>query len=119
MVQPEERVRKFRDKVRHLSRRQQGTSLEEMISKLNEAIRGFANYFRIGNVKKKFKRLDEWIRMRVRAYMKKKRSMESNWRIPNKVLAQDGLVYMVGLLINRSYYVNEVRKHNHSRILYM
>src|SRR5699024_12697015 len=59
MVLPEERVRKFRDKVRHLSRRQQGTSLEEMISKLNEAIRGFANYFRIGNVKKKFKRLDE------------------------------------------------------------
>jgi len=102
MVLPEERVRKFRDKVRHLSRRQQGTSLEEMISKLNEAIRGFANYFRIGNVKKKFKRLDEWIRMRVRAYMKKKRSMESNWRIPNKVLVQAGLVSMVGLLTNRS-----------------
>src|SRR5699024_9947588 len=115
MVLPEERVRKFRDKVRHLSRRQQGTSLEEMISKLNEAIRGFANYFRIGNVKKKFKRLDEWIRMRVRAYMKKKRSMESNWRIPNKVLVQAGLVSMVGLLTNRSYYLREIGKITHYR----
>ncbi|MFS0644320.1 group II intron maturase-specific domain-containing protein [Siminovitchia sp. 179-K 8D1 HS] len=61
-------------------------------------IRGFANYFKVGNVKKKFERLDQWIRMRVRAYLRKKRSMESNWRIPNKVLAQAGLVFMVDLL---------------------
>lgn len=102
MVLPEERAQKFKDKIRHLSRRQQGKSLEEMIYKLNEVIRGFANYFRIGNVKKKFERHDEWIRMRVRAYMRKKRSMESNWRIPNKVLTQAGLVSMVNLLTSRS-----------------
>lgn len=102
MVLPEERVRKFKDKIRHLSRRQQGRNLQEMIRKLNEVIRGFSNYFRIGNVKKKFQRLDEWIRMRVRAFMRKRRSMESNWRIPNKVLAQAGLVSMVDLLTNRS-----------------
>src|SRR5699024_8983279 len=89
--------------------------LEEMISKLNEAIRGFANYFRIGNVKKKFKRLDECIRMMVRAYMKKKRSMKYNWRLPNKVVAQAGLVSMLGLLTNSSYYVSEIWKHTHSR----
>ncbi|WP_174614090.1 group II intron reverse transcriptase/maturase [Virgibacillus ihumii] len=102
LVLPDERARKVKDKIRHLSRRQQGKSLVEVIHKLNEVIRGFANYFRIGNVKKKFERLDEWIRMRVRAYMRKKRSMESNWRIPNKVLAQAGLVSMVSLLTKRS-----------------
>ncbi|WP_174614521.1 group II intron reverse transcriptase/maturase [Virgibacillus ihumii] len=101
MVLPSDRVQKFKDRIRQLSRRQQGKSLFEMIKKLNEVIRGFANYFRIGNVKKKFERLDEWIRMRARAYMRKKRSMESNWRIPNKILAQAGLVSMVGLLTNR------------------
>src|SRR5699024_9220486 len=102
MVLPEDRVRKYKDKIRHLSRRQQGKNLEEMIWKLNEVIRGFSNYYRIGNVKSKFQRLDEWIRMRVRAYIRKRRSMESNWRIPNKVLAQAGLVSMVDLLTNRS-----------------
>lgn len=98
MVLPDTRVNKFKNRIRHLSRRQQGKSLEEMIRKLNEVIRGFANYFKVGNVKKKFERLDQWIRMRVRAYLRKKRSMESNWRIPNKVLAQAGLVFMVDLL---------------------
>jgi len=102
MVLPEERVRKYKDRIRHLSRRQQGKNLEEMVQKLNEVIRGFSNYFRIGNVRSKFRRLDEWIRMRVRAYIRRKRSMESNWRIPNKVLAQAGLVSMVDLLTNRS-----------------
>lgn len=102
MILPEERTKKFKDKIRQLSRRQQGRSLVEMIRKLNEVIRGFGHYFQVGNVKSKFQRLDEWIRMRVRAYMRKKRSMESNWRIPNKVLAQAGLVSMVDLLTKRS-----------------
>ncbi|MDC3415294.1 group II intron maturase-specific domain-containing protein, partial [Terrihalobacillus insolitus] len=102
MVLPEDRIRKYKEKIRNLSRRQQGKSLIEMIQKLNEVIRGFSNYFMVGNVKSKFKRLDEWIRMRVRAYMRKKRSMESNWRIPNKALAQAGLVSMVDLLTYRS-----------------
>lgn len=97
MILPEERAKKFKDKIR-----QQGRSLVEMIRKLNEVIRGFGNYFRVGNVKSKFQRLDEWTRMRVRAYMRKKRSMESNWRIPNKVLTQAGSVSMVDLLTKRS-----------------
>ncbi|WP_440119645.1 group II intron maturase-specific domain-containing protein [Paenibacillus sp. QZ-Y1] len=37
-------------------------------------MRGFGNYFGIGNVKKKFGRLDEWTRMRVRAFMRQKKS---------------------------------------------
>src|SRR5690625_5878996 len=81
MVLQEDRVRKYKDRIRHLARRQQGKNLEETIRELNEVIRGFSNYFRLGNVKNKFRRLDEWIRMRVRAYIRKRRSMESNWRI--------------------------------------
>src|SRR5699024_3387576 len=117
MVLPEDRVRKYQDRIRHLSRRQQGKkSLEEMIRKLNEVIRGFSNYFRIGNVKNKFQRLDEWIRMRVRAYISKRRSMESNWRIPNKVLDRKStrlnsshvsISYAVFCLKKKKLYVQE------------
>jgi len=71
LVLSEEREEDTR--LRILSRRQQGKSFEEILTKLNEVIRGFANYFRIGNVKSKFAQLDEWIRMRVRSYIRKKR----------------------------------------------
>src|SRR5690625_3817875 len=102
MVLPEDRVRKYQDRIKYLSRRQQGKNLEEVIRRLNKDIRGFSNYFKVGNVKSKFRRLDEWIRMRGRAFIRKRCSTESNWRIPNKVLAQAGLVSMVDLLSNRS-----------------
>src|SRR5690625_3844477 len=110
MVLPKERVKKYKDKIRHLSRRQQGKSLIEVIRKLNEVIRGFSNYFRVGNVRVKFKGMDKWIRMRERSYIRGKRSMESNWRIPNKVLDQAVLVSMVNLLTDRSSFASEIEK---------
>jgi RNA-directed DNA polymerase len=73
-----------------------------MIKKLNEVVRGFGNYYRAGDVTKKFKRLDEWIRMRVRAFMRKKKSTVSNSMIPNKVLEQEGMVFLTSLLTTRS-----------------
>lgn len=60
---PDVKVKKYKDKIRYATRRQQGKNLNEMLKKLNEISRGFGNYFGIGNVKKKFQRLDEWTRM--------------------------------------------------------
>src|SRR5690625_6750385 len=51
MVLPEDRVRKYQDRIRHLSRRQQGKSLEEMIRKFNEVIRGFSTFCGINKEK--------------------------------------------------------------------
>ncbi|AXF56769.1 group II intron maturase-specific domain-containing protein [Salicibibacter kimchii] len=73
-----------------------------MIKKLNEVIRGFGNYFGFGNTKRMFQRLDQWIRMRVRAFMRKKKSTVSNMRVPNRQLDQLGLVSLVSLLTARS-----------------
>ncbi|KWX89226.1 hypothetical protein AMQ83_01890 [Paenibacillus riograndensis] len=99
---PEAKVKKYKDKIRNATRRQQGNNLNEMLKKLNEIIRGFGNYFGIGNVKKKFGRLDEWTRMRVRAFMRKKKSTVSNRLIPNKVLESVGMVFLTSLLTTRS-----------------
>src|SRR5690625_5409581 len=38
MVLPEDRVRKYQDRIRYLSRRQQGKNLEEVIRRLNKDI---------------------------------------------------------------------------------
>lgn len=101
-VLPKERAAKFKDRIRTLSRRQQGKSLTHVIQKLNEVIRGFGNYFGFGNTKGKFERLDQWIRMRVRAYIRKKKSTISNRLIPNKQLEKAGLVSLVSLLTKSS-----------------
>lgn len=98
MVLPEAKAKKYKDKVRRITRRHQGKNLEEMIGKLNEVVRGFGNYYGIGNVKGKFQRLDEWTRMRVRAFIRKKKSTVSNSLIPNRVLEDKGMVFLITLL---------------------
>jgi len=102
MVFPDDKMKKQKDKIRKITKRQQGRNLDEMIGKLNEVIRGFGNYYKAGDVRMKFKRLDQWIRMRVRAFMRKKKSTVSNRLIPNRVLEGAGLVSLESLLTTRS-----------------
>ncbi|WP_342422280.1 group II intron maturase-specific domain-containing protein [Paenibacillus sp. FSL E2-0178] len=99
---PEAKMKKYKEQIRNATRRQQGTNLEGMLKKLNEIIRGFGNYFGIGDVKKKFERLDKWTRMRVRAFRRKKKSTVSNRLIPNKELEAAGMVFLTSLLTTRS-----------------
>jgi group II intron reverse transcriptase/maturase len=102
MVLPDDKVRKYKEKIRKVTRRHQGNNLQEMVKKLNEIVRGFGNYYRVGNVKNRFERLDQWTRMRVRAFMRKKKSTVSNRLIPNKKLEQAGMVFLTSLLTTRS-----------------
>jgi group II intron reverse transcriptase/maturase len=102
MVFPKDKIKRQKDKIRITTKRQQGRNLREMIFKLNEVVRGFGNYYKVGDVKSIFKRLDQWIRMRVRAFMRKKKSTVSNRLIPNRVLEEAGLVSLEHLLITRS-----------------
>jgi RNA-directed DNA polymerase len=101
LILPDAKMNRYKDKVRKITRRQQGKNLDGMIKKLNEVVRGFGNYFGIGNVKTKFQRLDEWTRTRVRSFMRKKKSMGSNSLIPNQVLDSAGMVFLTSLLTTR------------------
>ena len=59
---------------------------------LNLVIRGWGNSFKIGDVKKLYEKLDQWIRMRVRSFIEKKKAvMHQNYRLPNKMLRKLGL----------------------------
>ncbi|WP_059103721.1 group II intron reverse transcriptase/maturase [Shouchella shacheensis] len=58
---------KFKKRVKELPRRNQTVDLKTLIKdRLNPYIRGWANYFRHGHVKSKFKGWDAWIRRRLR-----------------------------------------------------
>jgi RNA-directed DNA polymerase len=102
LIFPDDKIKKQKDKIRIVTRRQQGCNLEQMTLKLNEVIRGFGNYYKIGNVRTRFLRLDQWIRMRVRAFMRKKKSTVSNRLITNKTLERAGLISLESLLTTGS-----------------
>jgi group II intron reverse transcriptase/maturase len=101
LLLPKVKAMKYKDKIRKITRRQQGNNLSEMIKKINEIVRGFGNYFGVGNVTGSFGDLDGWTRMRVRALMRKKKSKVSNMLIPNKVLETAGMVFLRSLLTTR------------------
>ena len=82
-------IEKFKEAVKTLTQRRQSLTAKEVIGRLNVTIRGWGNYYRIGNVKKKFKRLDQWIRTRIRSFIEKKISRYAHIRIPNYVLKSE------------------------------
>lgn len=61
---------KFKDTIRHRTRRTQGKSLEEVIENLTPVMRGWFEYFKHShwNV---FKDIDGWVRMRLRSILRK------------------------------------------------
>lgn len=89
----------FKNSVRFLTRRQQPRNLAMVIEQLNPTIRGWGNYFKVGDTVTLFARLDEWIRMRLRSFAKKKRWLgtAASTAYPNQRLAVLGLVSLSGL----------------------
>lgn len=82
-------IDKFKQAIRRVTWRKQPGKPYEMIGRLNSVIRGWGNYFKIGNVKTMFCRLDQWIRTRVRTFIEKKKSEYAKVRIPNYVLKSE------------------------------
>jgi len=59
-------MKSVRSRIRQLTdRRDQRIPLMEVIARLNPVIRGWRNYFRIGNATKKLQDLDRYVRQRL------------------------------------------------------
>lgn len=80
-------VKKFKGKVRRITRRTVGKPLVVVIANLNQLLRGFANYFRIGQVKRHYQTLMSWIRRRLRMI---KMVQWKTWRGLHKQLRRQG-----------------------------
>jgi len=61
---------KFKDTLRHQTRRKQGRSLAEVIARLNPVLRGWFAYFQHSH-RTTFGPLDSWLRMRLRSILRK------------------------------------------------
>ena len=65
-------VNKLKEKLKKLTNRSWSVSWEHRCTKLRQLIRGWINYYRIGQFKTICQRIDGWIRFRIRMYLWKK-----------------------------------------------
>jgi len=61
-------VERFRGRVREITRRRRGVSLEQMLVELRQWVYGWLSYFRYGEWDSLWRELDGWVRRRVRQY---------------------------------------------------
>ena len=78
----EKSVLKFKAKIRSLTVRKRNLDAE-VIQRLNQVIRGTANYFGpwFSTNRTLFDELDKWIRMRLRCMKKKRKSYRDNCKL--------------------------------------
>ncbi len=70
---------KLKDNIRKITKRTQGVNLKTVINRINPVIRGHVNYFRLGDVQITYRKLDYWVRMRLRCF-----KFSRKWRTDNK-----------------------------------
>jgi RNA-directed DNA polymerase len=76
IVLHEKSLRRFRKKVRELTARDRGRSIESLVRELNVYIRGWWAYYRTGNTQSLTLPLNSWILRRLRAYI------WTQWKLP-------------------------------------
>jgi len=60
-------LRKFKDRVREITRRKRGVSIRQRFQELRRYFQGWVGYFRTVPIKSFFSELDKWVRRRVRS----------------------------------------------------
>lgn len=65
----EKALRKLKEKLKHLTRRNQGQSLEEVLGVVNRHLSGWLNYYALASMGKHLKALNQWLKRRIRMYI--------------------------------------------------
>src|SRR6478735_4944400 len=72
-----------KQRVRELTRRTRGISLEQMTKELASYLQGWRSYFGYSQTPSVLEELDQWIRRRLRSVIWKQRKRRSSWRLAN------------------------------------
>jgi RNA-directed DNA polymerase len=73
LVIAEQSVKRFKDKIRQITKRNRNVKLEEVIRQLNMLLTGWAGYFRLTEYPRQLPDLDGWVRRKLRCYRLKQR----------------------------------------------
>lgn len=61
-------VQRFRKKLKYLTRRSRGISLEQLVGELNPVLRGWFNYFKDAKMRSWLRTLTSWLNRRIRCF---------------------------------------------------
>ncbi|MCX6033672.1 MAG: group II intron reverse transcriptase/maturase [Chloroflexi bacterium] len=89
-------MKAIRSKIRFITGRMRlSNPLTEVIKFLNRVIRGWRNYFRIGNCTLKFQQLDRYVRNRLEQWLRSKQGPRGHWNEHafRALMSQHGLEY--------------------------
>lgn len=93
-------IGKLKDRVRVLTRRTNGDSMEFIVRRLRPVLRGFFEYFKHSNMTA-FDRIDTWVRLRMRSILRRRAGLRGrgrgadHQRWPNAYFRTLGLFSMV------------------------
>lgn len=59
---------RLKTKLKDLTRRNRGASLEQVISEVNKVLQGWLHYFYLARMKKKLEQIEGWLRRRLKCY---------------------------------------------------
>jgi len=98
-VPREKSVKRFKDQIRQLTRRNTPVKLREVIQQVNPVIRGWGTYYRKAHVRRLFHQLDRWIEHRLYSF-RAKRWRNAMWRrYPTaRLIGEFGLVRLTQLV---------------------
>jgi RNA-directed DNA polymerase len=92
---------KLRAAIRGYTRRNNGESLNRIITNVNRSFQGWFEYFKHSSYPRVFQRLDQWTRKRLRSILRKRQGRRGNGRgrdhnrWPNAYFAEQGLFSLV------------------------
>lgn len=92
-------VKRFKDKVREITRRVRGRNINTVIGKLNSLLRGWRSYYEFSMGKKLIQELNAWMVRRLKAFL------WNQWRLPRtkvKKLKQLGIGHEDAMLLGNT-----------------
>lgn len=91
----------FKEKLKKVTNRNWGTSMEFRLKKLNEIIIGWINYFKIAKCRNRIKDIESWVRRRLRACI---------WKQWKKVKTRHRKLIKLGINKQKSWEYANTRK---------
>lgn len=85
LILAEESVKRLRDKIRQITRRNRGRNLKEIVRQLNRLLLGWIGYYKLTEYSSQLRGLDSWIRRKLRCYRLKQK--KRSWSIAKFLIA--------------------------------
>ena len=98
-------VAKMKDKIRELTKRNNGWGNEYRATKLTQFVRGWVNYFSLADMKGLLKETDEWLRHKIRTiYWKQWKKVRTKFKELKKLGVEEEKAWICANMRNGNWY---------------